>query len=64
MDFKVGDRIRRKNHRKQKNKPNSHEILTIVSMGKQYGEIWLTFKDSNGKISCMSERGLPWYERI
>ncbi len=59
----IGDRIRRKNHKK-KTRKNNHEILTITGFSKHDGLEMVGLKDSNGKIWSMSKRGLDWYEIV
>jgi len=60
MSFVAGDRIRRRNHKKQKSKKNNHEVLTI----KGFDSGMVALEDSNGKTSYMAEKGLDWYEGV
>ena len=65
--FEVGDKIRRKQHKK-KTRLSSHPIVEIINFypidsGKKR-EHMTTLRDTSGKDSYMMVAGLDWYEKI
>jgi hypothetical protein len=68
--MKIGQIIRRKLSKKQKNIVNNHPIFKIIKFYKtpedpvgMYLEM-VELEDSNGKKSYMQEAGLEWYEGV
>lgn len=58
-----GTKIRRKQH-KQKNRPSTHPILTVVKFYHSGCMDMVEIRETDGKVFYMSKAGLEWYEIV